>query len=179
MYMEPDDLGSSAALRWPEPDPPDQDADGTANAEAAVAALYRAQAVGLIRLAYLMLGDRGAAEDVVQDAFCGLYWHWDRLADPAGALAYVRSPDGTQLAAAIGDSVLYAEHLYVFDLATGTKRAWTTRTCSQCVPTSGGMLATGRAHQSPKTRGRWRSVAWPSATTRRRDCWALRRCWPC
>ena len=143
MYMEPDDLGSSAALRWPEPDPPDQDADGTANAEAAVAALYRAQAVGLIRLAYLMLGDRGAAEDVVQDAFCGLYWHWDRLADPAGALAYVRSPDGTQLAAAIGDSVLYAEHLYVFDLATGTKRAWTTRTCSQCVPTSGGMLYFG------------------------------------
>ena len=27
--------------------------------------------------------------------------------------------------------------------------------------------------------GRWRSGAWPSATTRRRDCWALRRCWPC
>ena len=53
------------------------------------------------------------------------------------------SPDGTQLAAAIGDSVLYAEHLYVFDLATGTKRAWTTRTCSQCVPTSGGMLYFG------------------------------------
>ena len=95
MYMEPDNLGSSAALHWPEPDLPDrganQDADAAANAEAAVAALYRAQAVGLIRLAYLMLGDRGAAEDVVQDAFCGLYRHWDRLADPAGALAYVRS----------------------------------------------------------------------------------------
>ena len=24
-----------------------------------------------------------------------------------------------------------------------------------------------------------RSGAWPSATTRRRDCWAVRRCWPC
>ena len=53
------------------------------------------------------------------------------------------SPDGTQLAAAIGDSVLYAENLEVFDLATGTKRAWTTRTCSQCMPTSGGMLYFG------------------------------------
>jgi RNA polymerase sigma-70 factor (sigma-E family) len=62
-----------------------------ASAEAAVGDLYRAQAVGLIRLAYLMLGDRAAAEDVVQDAFCGLYRHWDRLADPSGALPYVRT----------------------------------------------------------------------------------------
>jgi RNA polymerase sigma-70 factor (sigma-E family) len=101
MYMEPDDLGSSAALHWPEPDLPDQganqganrDANATTDADvqAAVAALYRAQAVGLIRLAYLMLGDRAAAEDVVQDAFFGLYRRWDRLADPAGALPYVRS----------------------------------------------------------------------------------------
>ena len=44
-------------------------------------------AVSLIRLAYLMLGDRAAAEDAVQDAFCGLYRHWDRLADPAGRWA--------------------------------------------------------------------------------------------
>lgn len=73
--MEPEELSGSAVLRrpessWPEPDPvPDPDG----RAEAAVGALYRAQAVGLIRLAYLMLGDRAAAEDVVQDTFCGLY----------------------------------------------------------------------------------------------------------
>jgi RNA polymerase sigma-70 factor (sigma-E family) len=91
MYMEPDDLGSSAALHWPEPDLPDYDADTDDDAQAAVTALYRDHAVGLIRLAYLMLGDRAAAEDVVQDAFCGLYRRWDRLADPSGALAYVRS----------------------------------------------------------------------------------------
>jgi RNA polymerase sigma-70 factor (sigma-E family) len=60
-------------------------------AEERVGDLYRAQAVGLIRLAYLMLGDRAAAEDVVQDAFCGLYRRWDRLADPSGALPYVRA----------------------------------------------------------------------------------------
>ena len=65
--------------------------DAQGDAQAAVAALYRAHAVGLIRLAYVMLGDRPAAEDVVQDAFCGLYLRWDRLADPSGALAYVRS----------------------------------------------------------------------------------------
>lgn len=88
--MEPDDLGSSAALHWPEAGLPDRitaaktataaagappgdtqgdiqgappgDAQGgmPIDAQAAVSVLYRAHAVGLIRLAYLMLGDRAA-----------------------------------------------------------------------------------------------------------------------
>jgi RNA polymerase sigma-70 factor (sigma-E family) len=92
-YMEPEELSGSAVLRWPESGRPEPGPvpDRAGGAEAAVGALYRAQAVGLIRLAYLMLGDRAAAEDVVQDAFCGLYRRWDRLTDPSGALAYVRS----------------------------------------------------------------------------------------
>jgi RNA polymerase sigma-70 factor (sigma-E family) len=56
-----------------------------------VTALYQAHGVGLIRLAVVMLGDRPAAEDVVQEAFCGLYRRWDRLDDPGNALRYVRS----------------------------------------------------------------------------------------
>jgi hypothetical protein len=43
-----------------------------ADAGAGVTALYQAHALALIRLAYLMLGDRASAEDVVQEAFCGL-----------------------------------------------------------------------------------------------------------
>jgi len=62
-----------------------------ADATAGVTALYRAHAVGLIRLALVMLGDRAAAEDVVQDAFLGLYRHWAGLTDPGKALTYVRS----------------------------------------------------------------------------------------
>jgi DNA-directed RNA polymerase specialized sigma24 family protein len=62
-----------------------------ASAEDGVTALYHAHALGLIRLAHIMLGDRTAAEDVVRDAFCGLYRHWSRLADQAKALPYVRS----------------------------------------------------------------------------------------
>lgn len=58
---------------------------------AAVSALYQAHAVGLIRLAVVMLGDRAAAEDVVQDAFSGLYRRWNHLADNSNALSYVRS----------------------------------------------------------------------------------------
>ena len=57
----------------------------------AVTALYQAHALGLVRLAVVMLGDRAAAEDAVQDAFCGLYRRWHTLSDPGKALSYVRS----------------------------------------------------------------------------------------
>ena len=62
-----------------------------ADAGQAVTALYRAHALGLTRLAFIMLGDRQTAEDVVQEAFCGLYRAWDRMHDHANALGYVRS----------------------------------------------------------------------------------------
>jgi RNA polymerase sigma-70 factor (sigma-E family) len=58
---------------------------------AAVSALYAEHALGLIRLAHIMLGSRQAAEDVVQEAFLGLYRHWDTLDDPSRALGYARS----------------------------------------------------------------------------------------
>jgi RNA polymerase sigma factor (sigma-70 family) len=66
--------------------------DGEARADAAraVTALYETHAVGLIRLAVVMLGDRAAAEDVVQEAFCGLYRRWGQLTDADKALSYAR-----------------------------------------------------------------------------------------
>jgi RNA polymerase sigma-70 factor (sigma-E family) len=57
----------------------------------AVTALYREHSLGLVRLAHIMLGSRAAAEDVVQEAFCGLYRRWAYLTEPAKALGYVRS----------------------------------------------------------------------------------------
>jgi RNA polymerase sigma-70 factor (sigma-E family) len=56
-----------------------------------VTALYEAHALALTRLAHVMLGDRQSAEDVVQDAFCGLYRNWARLSDPERALPYLRA----------------------------------------------------------------------------------------
>jgi DNA-directed RNA polymerase specialized sigma24 family protein len=47
-------------------------ADTNADPADQVTALYQAHALGLLRLAVIMLGDRQAAEDVVQDAFLGL-----------------------------------------------------------------------------------------------------------
>jgi RNA polymerase sigma-70 factor (sigma-E family) len=62
-----------------------------AAAERHVTALYQAHALGLARLALLMLGDRDAAQDVVQDAFFGLYRRWDKLASTEAAPAYLRT----------------------------------------------------------------------------------------
>jgi RNA polymerase sigma-70 factor (sigma-E family) len=70
--------------------PPDVSA-GTGDRAATVSALYAAHALGLIRLAHIMLGNRQAAEDVVQEAFVGLYRRWSHLDDRTKALAYVRS----------------------------------------------------------------------------------------
>jgi len=78
----------AARLASAVPGPAGPDGGG---AEAAVTALYEAHALGLVRLAYVMLGDRAGAEDVVQEAFGGLYRRWDQLADKGRALQYVRS----------------------------------------------------------------------------------------
>jgi hypothetical protein len=53
------------------------------------------------------------------------------------------SPDGTQLAADIGADPPLDQKLYVFDLATGTERAWSVRGCAECVPGSGGLVYAG------------------------------------
>src|SRR5581483_593452 len=65
-------------------------AEVTADATQAVTALYAEHAVGLTRLAFLLLGDRFAAEDVVQEAFWGLYRAWGRLPSHDNVLGYVR-----------------------------------------------------------------------------------------
>jgi RNA polymerase sigma-70 factor (sigma-E family) len=56
-----------------------------------VTVLYEAYALSLTRLAYVMLGDRPAAEDVVQEAFLGLYKRWNQLRDTASAPGYLRA----------------------------------------------------------------------------------------
>jgi RNA polymerase sigma-70 factor (sigma-E family) len=57
----------------------------------AVTSLYQAHSAAFLRLAVIMLGDRTAAEDAVQDAFCAVYRKWQHLDDTGKALQYVRS----------------------------------------------------------------------------------------
>jgi RNA polymerase sigma-70 factor (sigma-E family) len=53
--------------------------------------LFRAHAVTLVRVAMLLLGDQSSAEDVVQDAFFGLYRSLPKLRDRSKALPYLRA----------------------------------------------------------------------------------------
>jgi RNA polymerase sigma-70 factor (sigma-E family) len=56
-----------------------------------VSRLYQAHALTLVRMARLLLRDQASAEDVVQDAFLGLYRALPRLCDPEDVLPYLRA----------------------------------------------------------------------------------------
>ncbi|MBO3751820.1 SigE family RNA polymerase sigma factor [Streptosporangiaceae bacterium NEAU-GS5] len=56
-----------------------------------VSGLYAEHALGLTRLAVIMVGDRESAEDVVHEAFLGLHRRFGALKDRGKALVYLRS----------------------------------------------------------------------------------------
>jgi DNA-directed RNA polymerase specialized sigma24 family protein len=56
-----------------------------------VAVLYRAHSLPLTRLAYVMVGDRGLAQDIVQEAFAGLRRPSARPSDTRQAICYLRA----------------------------------------------------------------------------------------
>jgi RNA polymerase sigma-70 factor (sigma-E family) len=87
--VESADAGVAGAVAVPEP--ADLGSGAVDSAGVAVEALYQASALDLIRLAFLMVGDRASAEDVVQEAFCGLYRRWDRLEHADNAIYYLRA----------------------------------------------------------------------------------------
>jgi RNA polymerase sigma-70 factor (sigma-E family) len=82
--------------------PPNPPPDGRPSRPAAPAAdppgidavfqdLYRTHALTLVRLANLLVRDRGSAEDIVQDSFIRLYRALPRLRDHAQVVPYLRA----------------------------------------------------------------------------------------
>jgi RNA polymerase sigma factor (sigma-70 family) len=67
-----------------------QPASGTTAAEA-IEALYQEHGLGMVRLAVMFVGDQPTAEDVVQEAFLGLYRGWHRVRDQGTVVAYLRT----------------------------------------------------------------------------------------
>jgi len=59
--------------------------------EEALAVLFRAHCADLVRLGYALTGDRGAAEEAVQDAFFSLHRNWRSVRDRSAMHAYLRS----------------------------------------------------------------------------------------
>ncbi|MCA1228874.1 SigE family RNA polymerase sigma factor [Saccharopolyspora sp. 6M] len=53
--------------------------------------LYRQQRMRMVRLAILLVDEPATAEDVVQEAFTGLYRNWSGLRDAKAAIGYLRT----------------------------------------------------------------------------------------
>jgi RNA polymerase sigma-70 factor (sigma-E family) len=67
-------------------------ADGEADSpEGDLGALFRVHHLELVRLATVLTGDRGTAEDVVQDAFERMHAGRGRIADSGVTVAYLRT----------------------------------------------------------------------------------------
>ena len=58
--------------------------------QAAFAEFATARSGALLRAAYLMVGDRSLAQDLLQEALTKTYVAWPRLRDPGAAEAYTR-----------------------------------------------------------------------------------------
>ena len=64
--------------------------------------LYRTHRMQMVRLAILLVDDMASAEDVVQEAFAGLYRKWRRLRDPNAAVAYLNRGIHASAGASLG-----------------------------------------------------------------------------
>src|SRR5882724_11543418 len=89
-------LGEEEPMTSPRPSAPDVLAGAAQHREAVppgqlVDERYRGHALRLTRMALLLVGNRPSAEDVVLEAFLGLFRGLGRLSDPDRAVAYLRA----------------------------------------------------------------------------------------
>jgi RNA polymerase sigma-70 factor (sigma-E family) len=63
----------------------------SADADAGLEQIYRAERLTMVRLALLLVDDRETAQDVVQDAFLALRRRWSSLRDEHAAVGYLRA----------------------------------------------------------------------------------------
>ncbi len=79
------------------------------DADVALERLYDEHYVRLVRLAVLLLGDPGRAEEVVQDSFVAVYRRWDRL-EGADLPAYLRQTVVNRSRSVLRHLVVVARH---------------------------------------------------------------------
>jgi RNA polymerase sigma factor (sigma-70 family) len=84
-------------------------------ADEAVTRLFAAHYRALVRLAVLLLHERGPAEEIVQDAYVALHGHWRRLRDPDKAMAYLRQSVVNRCRSALRRRVVADRYLATMD----------------------------------------------------------------
>lgn len=70
---------------------PDAPSEDPPTVESEMTRLYREHYRGLLRLAVLIVDERGLAEDVVHDAFVAMYQRRAQVREPHAVLAYLRT----------------------------------------------------------------------------------------
>ena len=81
------------------------------DADAAVTHLFTAHYRPMVRLASLLLHDRGLAEEIVQDAYVALHGRWRRLRDADKAVGYLRVTVVNRCRSALRHRKVVAAHL--------------------------------------------------------------------
>lgn len=83
--------GSSSTSTIPEVAAPTATPTTAKRADVTIDEIYRSHRMGMVRLAILLVDDQASAEDVVQEAFAGLFRNWAGLRDNAAAIGYLRT----------------------------------------------------------------------------------------
>ena len=69
---------------------PSLETASVASADETIDDLYREHHRRVVRLAFMLTGDAGVAEEVAQEAFVRVWRAWERIRDPQAAAAYLR-----------------------------------------------------------------------------------------
>ncbi|HUA31469.1 MAG TPA: SigE family RNA polymerase sigma factor [Streptosporangiaceae bacterium] len=82
-----------------------------AEADLAITQMYHAEYRSLVRMAAMLVGDTGTAEEVVQDSFIAMHAAWRRLRDADKALHYLRRSVVNRSRSVLRHRVVVDKHL--------------------------------------------------------------------
>jgi RNA polymerase sigma-70 factor (sigma-E family) len=82
-----------------------------AEADLAITQMYHAEYRSLVRMAAMLVGDTGTAEEVVQDSFVAMHAAWRRLRDADKALHYLRRSVVNRSRSVLRHRVVVDKHL--------------------------------------------------------------------
>jgi RNA polymerase sigma-70 factor (sigma-E family) len=91
VYSRPEATTGSGSAASTLPGTTATPAEPAVRADVTIDDIYRTHRMGMVRLAILLVDDQASAEDVVQEAFAGLFRNWSGLRDKAAAIGYLRT----------------------------------------------------------------------------------------